>query len=155
MRFGWIVLLLLSFPVLEAISIFWMAGMIGGWVLLWMLVAVVAGVLLIRFERAAWGARLLFSLRTGQRPFFALFASVRILRAGCLFVVLGFRSDVLSLFLLLIPGTWSRRPGRAANDDAPSPEPRPRPTPRREEAASTTPKTIDGEYRREPDDLRR
>jgi len=153
MRFGWIVLLVLSFPVLEAISIFWMAGLIGVWVLLWMLAAVVAGVLLIRFERAAWGARLLFSLRTGQRPFSALFASGRILLAGGLFVFPGFISDVLALILLLIPGTWSRRPGRAANDDAPPPEPRP--TPRREEAANTAPKTIDGEYRREPDDLRR
>ena len=43
MRFGWIVLLLLSFPVLEAIGIFWMADAIGGWVLLWLLLDVVAG----------------------------------------------------------------------------------------------------------------
>jgi hypothetical protein len=39
MRFGWIVLLLLSFPVLEAIGIFWAASAIGGWVLLWLLLA--------------------------------------------------------------------------------------------------------------------
>ncbi|MFN3716999.1 MAG: FxsA family protein [Thiobacillus sp.] len=135
MRFGWIVLLLLSFPVLEAISIFWMANAIGAWVLLWLLADVVLGVMLIRFERVAWGARLLFSIQSGQQPFSALFASGRILLAGGLFVFPGFISDALALILLLIPGTWTRRranPVRAANDDA-----------------------IQGEYRREPDDLLR
>ena len=55
MRFGWIVLLLLSFPVLEAIGIFWVASAIGGWVLLWLLLAAIAGIMLIRVERVAWG----------------------------------------------------------------------------------------------------
>ncbi len=135
MRFGWIVLLLLSFPVLEAIGIFWMASAIGGWVLLWLLADVVVGVMLIRFERVAWGARLLFSIQSGQQPFSALFASGRILLAGGLFVFPGFLSDALALVLLLIPGTWNRRradPVRAANDEV-----------------------IQGEYRREPDDLLR
>ncbi len=135
MRFGWIVLLLLSFPVLEAIGILWMASAIGGWVLLWLLADVVVGVMLIRFERVAWGARLLFSIQSGQQPFSALFASGRILLAGGLFVFPGFLSDALALVLLLIPGTWNRRradPVRAANDEV-----------------------IQGEYRREPDDLLR
>ncbi len=65
MRFSWIVLLLLSFPVLEAIGIFWVASAIGGWVLLWLLLAAVVGVMLIRVERVAWGARLLFSVQSG------------------------------------------------------------------------------------------
>jgi UPF0716 protein FxsA len=135
MRFGWIVLLLLSFPVLEAVGIFWMADEIGAWVLPWLLVDVVLGVMLIRFERVAWGARLLFSIQSGQQPFSALFASGRILLAGGLFVFPGFISDALALTLLLIPGTWARRradPTRAANDEV-----------------------IQGEYRREPDDLLR
>ena len=135
MRFGWIVLLLLSFPVQEAVGIFWMADEIGAWVLLWLLADVVLGVMLIRFERVAWGARLLFSIQSGQQPFSALFASGRILLAGGLFVFPGFISDALALVLLLIPGTWARRradPTRAANDAV-----------------------IQGEYRREPDDLLR
>lgn len=138
MRFGWIVLLLLSFPVLEAIGIFWMANAIGGWVLPWLLADVAAGVALIRVERAAWSTRLLFSMRSGTHPLSALFASGRILLAGGLFVFPGFISDAVALVLLLIPGTWQRPradPMRAANDGAP--------------------KTIDGEYRREPDDLLR
>ena len=135
MRFGWIVLVLLSFPVLEAIGIFWVANAIGGWVLLWLLLAAIAGIVLIRLERAAWGARLLFSVQSGAHPLAALFASGRILLAGGLLVFPGFISDALALVLLLIPGTWSRRkadPLRSANDDV-----------------------LEGEFRREPDDLLR
>ena len=147
MRFGWIVLLLLSFPVLEAISIFWVASAIGGWVLLWLLLAAVAGVMLIRVERVAWGARLLFSVQSGTNPLAAMFASGRILLAGGLLVFPGFISDAIALGLLLTPGTWRRRqpdPLRPANDDATA-----YPKERTEDA---TPKTIDGEFKREPDD---
>jgi UPF0716 protein FxsA len=154
MRFGWIVLLLLSFPVLEAIGIFWAASAIGGWVLLWLLLAAVIGIQLIRVERVAWGARLLFSIQSGAYPLSALFASGRILLAGGLLVFPGFISDAIALGLLLIPGTWSRRkadPLRPANDDVASPQP----SPPWGEAANAVPKTIDGEFRREPDDLLR
>jgi UPF0716 protein FxsA len=135
MRFSWIVLLLLSFPVLEAIGIFWAASFIGGWVLLWLLLAAIAGIMLIRVERVAWGARMLFSVQSGANPLASLFASGRILLAGGLLVFPGFISDVLALVLLLIPGTWGRRkpdPLRSANDDV-----------------------LEGEFRRESDDLLR
>lgn len=135
MRFGWIVLLLLSFPVLEAIGIFWMADVIGGWVLLWLLLAAVAGVMLIRVERVAWGARLLFSIQSGAHPLATIFASGRMLIAGGLLIFPGFISDAIALGMLLVPGTWGRPkidPLRPANDD--------------------TPATIDGEFKREHDD---
>jgi UPF0716 protein FxsA len=136
MRFGWIVLVLLSFPVLEAIGIFWMADALGGgWTLLWLLLDVLAGIALIRVERVAWGARLMFSLQSGAHPLASLFASGRILLAGGLLVFPGFISDLVAVVLLLIPGTWGRRksdPLRPANDDV-----------------------LEGEYRREPDDLLR
>jgi len=133
MRLGWIVLLMLSFPVLEAIGIFWVADAVGGWVILWLLLAVIAGVALIRFERAAWGARMLFSLQSGVNPLTSLFASGRILLAGGLLIFPGFISDIVALVLLLIPGTWRKRtsdPLRAANDDI-----------------------LEGQFKREPDDL--
>ena len=135
MRFGWIVLLLLSFPVLEAIGIFWAASAIGGWVLLWLLLAAIAGVMLIRVERVAWGARLLFLVQSGAHPLASLFASGRILLAGGLLIFPGFISDAIALVLLLIPGTWARRkpdPLRSANDDV-----------------------LEGEFKRESDDLLR
>jgi UPF0716 protein FxsA len=151
MRFGWIVLLLLSFPVLEAIGIFWMAGHFGAWVLLWLLLAALGGIALIRFERVAWGARLLFSVQSGTHPFAALFASGRMLIAGGLLVFPGFISDAIALGLLLVPGTW-RRPVAArppANDDVP---PAPQAAPAREAEADVMPTTIEGEYRRVPDE---
>lgn len=151
MRFGWIVLLLLSFPVFEAIGIFWVAGAIGTWVLLWLLLAAVAGVLLIRMERVAWGARLLFAMQSGRSPLMSLFASGRILLAGALLVFPGFISDILAVALLLLPGTWQMRGRdslRPANDDAPSPQP----SPTRGEGANVTPTTIDGEFRREDEE---
>jgi UPF0716 protein FxsA len=154
MRFGWIVLLVLSFPVLEAIGIFWAASAIGGWVVLWLLLAAAAGVALIRVERVAWGARLLFSVQSGAHPLASLFASGRILLAGSLLVFPGFFSDAIALVLLLIPGTWGRRkadPLRPANDDVPPPQP----SPPWGEGANASPKTIDGEFKRESDDLLR
>jgi len=152
MRFGWIVLLLLSFPVLEAIGIFWVADAIGGWVLLWLLLAAVVGVLLIRLERVAWGARLLFAVQSGKSPLLSLFASGRILLAGSLLVFPGFISDATALVLLLMPATWVRLrtdPFRPMNDDIP---PSPQPSPARGEGANVEPTTIDGEFRRENDD---
>jgi UPF0716 protein FxsA len=135
MRFSWIVLVLLSFPVLEAIGIFWVASAIGGWVVLWLLLSAVAGIMLIRVERVAWGARMLFSVQSGANPLASLFVSGRILLAGGLLVFPGFISDVMALVLLLIPGTWAGRksdPLRPANDDV-----------------------LEGEFKREPDDLLR
>jgi UPF0716 protein FxsA len=135
MRFGWIVLVMLSFPVLEAIGIFWVASAIGGWVLLWLLLAAIAGIMLIRIERVAWSARLLFSVQSGAHPLESLFTSSRILLAGGLLVFPGFISDVIALVLLLIPGTWAKRkldPMRPANDDV-----------------------LEGEFKRESDDLLR
>jgi UPF0716 protein FxsA len=151
MRFGWIVLLLLSFPVLEAIGIFWAASAIGGWVLLWLLLAAITGVMLIRVERVAWGARLLFSVQSGTNPLASLFASGRILLAGGLLVFPGFISDAIALVLLLIPAAWGRRPDplRPANDDVP---PSSQPSPSRGEGANVVPTTINGEFKREPDE---
>jgi UPF0716 protein FxsA len=154
MRFGWIVLLLLSFPVLEALGIFWMADRIGGWVLLWLVLAALAGIALIRVERVAWGARLLFSVRSGANPLGSIFASGRILLAGGLLVFPGFISDAVALVLLLFPGTWARHtspPLRPADDGAAERRP---PSPR-QDRDNAAPETIDGEFRREPDDLLR
>ena len=151
MRFGWIVLLLLSFPVLEAIGIFWLASQIGWWVAVWLALAAIAGIALIRFERLAWGPRLLSTLQSGANPIASLFTSGRILLAGGLLFFPGFLSDIIALILLLLPGTWVKRRSsmpRAANDDAPSPQP----SPARGEGANVMPNTIDGEFRRETDD---
>lgn len=135
MRLGWIVLFVLSFPVLEAIGIVWMASHIGWWTALWLAIDAIAGVALVRAERLAWDTRLFASLQSGLPPLSALFASGRVFLAGGLLAFPGFLSDLLALILLLMPGAWfGRRPAvpPAANDGI-----------------------LEGEFRRETDDIER
>lgn len=132
MRLKWIVLLALSFPVLEAVGIFWLSQRIGWWVFVWLITAGLAGLTLIRFERAAWSMRLLSTLQSGNRLGASLFASGRVLIAGVLLLFPGFISDIIAVVLLLLPGTKLSRPAsipRAANDEI-----------------------LEGEFRREHDD---
>lgn len=114
-----IIFLVLGFPVAEALSIFWMASHYGWWTLVWLAVAFLVGVNLIRFERVAFAPRMLFTLQQGQTPFKALFTSARLFLAGGLLMFPGFISDVMALVILMLPGTWQRpRMNRAANDDS-------------------------------------
>ena len=117
---GWLVLVaVLAFPVAEALSIFWLAGAIGWWALVWLAAAFFGGLALIRFERLAFAPRMLFNLQRGQSPFTALFASTRLFVAGGLLMFPGLITDLMALLLLLYPGTWKRPPiaRPAANDD--------------------------------------
>lgn len=131
MRLKWVVLLVLSFPVLEAIGLYWLANQIGWWVLVWLALSAMAGLTLIRFERTAWSMRLLSTLQSGSPLGVSLFASGRMLLAGILLLFPGVISDLLALVLLLLPGTLKSRSRvpRAANDDV-----------------------LEGEFRRERDD---
>ena len=131
MRLKWIVLLVLSFPVLEAMGLYWLANRIGWWVLVWLGLSAMAGLTLIRFERAAWSMRLLSTLQAGSPLGASLFASGRMLLAGVLLLFPGVISDLLALGLLLLPGTLKSRSRvpPAANDDV-----------------------LEGEFRREADD---
>ncbi len=117
---GWIILIaMLMFPVAEALSIFWLAELIGWWALAWLVAAFIAGLALIRFERAALAPRMLFNLQRGHGPFKAIFTSARLLVAGGLLMFPGLITDAMAIALLLLPGSW-RRPPRmvpAANDD--------------------------------------
>lgn len=119
MRLKWMVLLALSFPVLEAVGIFWLSRQIGWWVFVWLVIAGLAGLTLIRFERAAWGMRLLSTLQSGNPLGASLFASGRVLIAGVLLLFPGVISDILAVVLLLLPGTRLKRASvpRAANDE--------------------------------------
>lgn len=120
MRLKWMVLLALSFPVLEAVGIFWLSQQIGWWVFVWLIIAGLAGLTLIRFERAAWGMRLLSTLQSGNPLGASLFASGRVLIAGVLLLFPGVISDIVAVVLLLLPGTRLKRAAavpRAANDE--------------------------------------
>lgn len=119
---AWIFLLvILAFPVAEALSIMWMAEKVGWWTLAWLAGAFFTGLSLIRFERVAFAPRMLFNLQRGQHPFRALFTSTRLFIAGGLLMFPGLITDVMALLLLLVPGTWRRPPAikryEAANDE--------------------------------------
>ena len=120
MRLKWMVLLALSFPLLEALGIFLLSQRIGWWVFVWLIIAGLAGLMLIRFERAAWGMRLLSTLKSGNPLGASLFASGRVLIAGVLLLFPGVLSDIVAIVLLLLPGTRFKRAAavpRAANDE--------------------------------------
>lgn len=132
MRLKWVIVLALSFPLLEALGIFWIASAIGWWVIVWLGVAGLAGLMLIRFERTAWSLRLLSTLRSGNPLGASLFASGRVLIAGVLLLFPGIISDIIAVILLVLPSTRLNRPAavpRAANDEI-----------------------LEGEFRREHDD---
>ncbi len=128
MRFIWIPLLLLAFPVLEAWLLFRLGDRFGWWVIAWLVLAVIAGVLLIRMEKLVWALRLAASLREQRSPFGAILTSARSVVAGLLLIFPGVISDVLALVLLLWP-----LPKGGSIDGEGSP-----------------PGVIEGEYRREP-----
>jgi UPF0716 protein FxsA len=135
MRLGWIVLLVLSFPVLEAVGIVWMADRIGWWTAAWLVADIVVGAAIIALERQAWGMRLVAALHSGASPLGALFSSGRIVVAGGLLAFPGFVSDLVAVVLLALPPSRSaRRPPvpPAANDGI-----------------------LEGEFRRETDDTER
>ena len=120
MRLKWMVVLALSFPLLEALGIFWIASAIGWWTIVWLAGAGLAGLMLIRFERTAWSLRLLSTLSSGNPLGASLFASGRVFIAGALLLFPGVISDIIALILLGLPGTRFNRPTavpRAANDE--------------------------------------
>ena len=78
MRLKWVVLLVLSFPALEAIGIYWLATQIGWWVVVLLVLSGMVGLTLIRMERAVWSMRLLSTLQSGTQLGATLFASGRV-----------------------------------------------------------------------------
>ena len=130
MRVLVIVLLVLSFPVLEAWVLFELADRYGWWVLVWLLAAAICGLMLIRLERLMWAIRLTGSLREQRSPLRALLRSARAVVVGVLLIFPGVISDALALALWV----WPIPQGEPSTD-------------------GDEPKVIEGEYRRESDRL--
>ena len=130
MRVLVIILLVLSFPVLEAWVLFELADRYGWWVLVWLLAAAICGLMLIRLERLVWAIRLTGSLREQRSPLRALLRSARAVVVGVLLIFPGVISDALGLVLWI----WPIPQGEPSTD-------------------GEEPKVIEGEYRRESDHL--
>ena len=107
-----ILLIFLGLPVLEAGLLIWLGTRFRwGWLLLYLALSIMLGTALIRIEHRLWGMRLLSTLQSGDNPLAALFVSGRMMLAGLLLIIPGVISEIIAVFLLLMPGTW-RRPRR-------------------------------------------
>ena len=130
MRVLAVIALIVSFPVLEAWVLFELSDRFGWWVLIWLVIAAVAGLMLIRFERLVWAIRLAGSLRAQRSPLRALLRSARSVVVGVLLIFPGVISDVIAIALWIWPIPADEPPGDRGG-----------------------PQVIEGEYRRESERL--
>ena len=94
--------LLLSLPVLEVASIVEVSRWVGPFATFLLLAASVTfGVFLIRSQSAMAGRRVMAAMQAGTPPEEPLLDTGAIMLAGVLFMIPGFVSDIIALFLLL------------------------------------------------------
>lgn len=103
MRVLLILFILLGFPALEIFVLAKLAGIIGWWLLLWLILSAFVGWTLIQEEKLAMFGRLFSALQSGQPLGYAMLDSMRTLLAGVLLIFPGVVSDVMALVLLLLP----------------------------------------------------
>ncbi|MDD5330986.1 MAG: FxsA family protein [Sulfuricella sp.] len=111
-----ILIILLGFPTLEIVVLLKLAGVIGWWLLVWLLASAVWGGWLVRGAGAMVPLRLFAALQSGHSLSFALLYSFRTVLAGLLLIFPGIVSDVLALILLLLPSPKVPGPSPVADD---------------------------------------
>ena len=139
--------LLIGFPLAEGALLYRLAigpeGH-GGWVLAWLVFAVMAGVVLIKQARFSLISRLTSALSQGQFSLAAFIDSFRTVIAGLRLIFPGVISDVMAMVLLLIPVRepafmHAQHPRSGAHSRSGAPVPSDHPA-----------NTLEGEFRREP-----
>src|SRR5438132_13546177 len=98
-----LLVILLGFPLLEAVVLVRLTEMLGWWILAWVVLAACAGMALIKEARFAMVARLAAGLSNGTFAITALTDSARTVIAGLLLIFPGVVSDLIALTLLLLP----------------------------------------------------
>src|SRR5262249_28380268 len=94
--------LLISLPVLEVASIVQVSRWIGPFATFLLLAASVTfGIFLVRSQSVMAGRRMMTALKAGTPPEEPLLDTGAIILAGVLFMIPGFVSDILALFLLV------------------------------------------------------
>ncbi|MGA7325995.1 MAG: FxsA family protein [Rhodomicrobium sp.] len=97
-----ILFLLLSWPVLEVASIVAVAGWIGPFATFLLLAASLAfGAFLIRTQSRLAALKAVQRMREGSPPEQSILESATAILAGVLFMIPGFVSDIVALFLLV------------------------------------------------------
>ncbi|HET7730420.1 MAG TPA: FxsA family protein, partial [Usitatibacter sp.] len=99
-----LIVILLGFPLLEAVLLVRLTETLGWWLFAWVVLAACAGMALIKEARFAMVARLAAGLAQGRFSIAALTDSVRTVMAGLFLVFPGVVSDVIAIALLLLPG---------------------------------------------------
>lgn len=95
--------ILLGFPFAEAALLVTVGQGHAFWVLAWLILSAVVGMVLIKQARFELVARLAASLTQGRFSLSALIDSGKTVLAGLLLIFPGFISDAMALVLLLIP----------------------------------------------------
>lgn len=95
--------ILIGFPLAEAVLLVAVGQGHALWVLAWLIMAAIIGIVLIKEARFALLARLGSSLAQGRFSLSALIDSGRTVLAGLLLIFPGLMSDALALLLLLLP----------------------------------------------------
>ena len=132
MRFAMLVIVL-GFPLIDLYATVRVARATGVPVVVWLGMAALAGIFLLRNERMAFRANTVASMHGEQPLLRGLFDSGRKVLAGMLLILPGILSDVMALALLALRFNLGREyaPSAAAAGDSPRGH-----------------KSIDGEYRR-------
>lgn len=99
-----LIVILLGFPLLEAVLLVRLTETLGWWLFAWLVLAACAGIALIKEARFAMVARLAAGLAQGRFSIAALTDSARTVMAGLFLVFPGVVSDVIAITLLLLPG---------------------------------------------------
>jgi len=98
-----VLLIVLSFPVLDVLATMRFAQATGIPTLAWLVASAVAGALLLRNERRIFRTKTLAALRGDQPLLRGLLDSGRRILAALLLILPGVISDVIALLLLLLP----------------------------------------------------
>jgi len=102
MRFV-VLLIVLSFPVLDVLVTLRFARWIGIPPIAWFLASALAGMLILRNERTTFRAKTIAALRGDQPLLRGLLDSGRKVLAALLLILPGIVSDLMALLLLLLP----------------------------------------------------
>ena len=99
--------LILLFPIAEIFAFVEIGSRIGGWqTVLWVIIAAVVGVMLLRLHGIATMRRIQTSMMRGELPARAMFDGALLFVSAILLIIPGFISDALAILLMLPPVRW-------------------------------------------------